>query len=326
MAITSRALAFASRWFDEATVRRVFEPLIADWQRQWLDAPASRRGLIALYGFMAFASAVIISSPRIVLTPSPDGLTNEIARRITTFLAFATAVLMIPVVIELTSWWMKDASWVRGSLYLLAVPSAITLAFPFAMTGAVDVIERRKTLPHVARAALLKLAAFAVVFMAIYSGWVIPAANRAGRRAMNPAGMSAPLRGVQELTTFDLVLDPDRATVFAHDTYSASRSLSVRSELNQRIVFMALPVMLLWLRWRAFRLPRGRWVRPLPWMAATPIAFAAFVGLFFLGFWLEKELKLPPGIGSWLPIAAFAIWASATKYFRPFLLVGKEMS
>ena len=47
MAITNRALAFVSRWFDEGTVRRVFEPLIADWQRQWLDAPSSRRGLIA---------------------------------------------------------------------------------------------------------------------------------------------------------------------------------------------------------------------------------------------------------------------------------------
>src|SRR6185503_17803588 len=140
---TSRALAFASRWFDEATVRRVFEPLIADWQRQWAEAPSSRRALVGWYGLTAFACAVIVSSPRIALTPSPDGLTNEIARRVTMFTAIATAVLMIPVFIELTSWWMKDASWIRGSLYLLALPSAITMAFPFAMTGAVDVIQRK---------------------------------------------------------------------------------------------------------------------------------------------------------------------------------------
>ena len=43
MAITNRALAFASRWFDEATVRRTFEPLIADWQREWHDASGARR-------------------------------------------------------------------------------------------------------------------------------------------------------------------------------------------------------------------------------------------------------------------------------------------
>ncbi len=34
MALASRALAFASRWFDPATVSSVFEPLIADWQRE----------------------------------------------------------------------------------------------------------------------------------------------------------------------------------------------------------------------------------------------------------------------------------------------------
>lgn len=320
MAITNRALAFARRWFDDATVRRTFEPLIADWQREWQDAPSSRRGLIAFYGFTAFACAVIISIPRIALTPSPDGLTNEIVRRVTAFTAVATAVLMIPVVIELTTWWMKDASWVRGSLYLLALPSAITMAFPFAMTGAVDVIQRRGMLPHAGRAALLKLGAIALLFMLAYSGWVVPASGQAARKAMNPDGMGAPLLRVEDLTTSQLVFDPDRATVFAQGTYSKSRSASIRSELNKRIVLIALPMVLLWLRWRAFGARRSRWIKPLPWMAATMIAFAAFLGLFFLGFRLEKEFQLAPGIGCWLPIAAFAAWAPVTKYCRPLLL------
>jgi hypothetical protein len=85
---------------------------------------------------------------------------------------------------------------------------------------------------------------------------------------------------------------------------------------------MALPVVLLWLRWRAFHLPRSQWVRPLPWIAATPIAFAACIALFFLGFRLEKELGLPPGIGNWLPIATFALWAAVTKWCRPLMLAG----
>jgi hypothetical protein len=321
MAITSRALAFASRWFDEATVRRVFEPLIADWQRQWLEAPRSRRALIALYGFSAFACAVIVSSPRIARTPSPAGLTDQIARRVTRFTALATALLMIPVFIELTTWWLKDASWIRASLYLLAVPSAITMVFPFAMTGAVDAIRHHQPMPpHVERAVLLKLGAFFVLFMLIYSGWVVPAAGQAARNAMNPERMSAPLLRVEDLTTLALLFDPDRATVFAQGTYSASRAFSVQHELNKRIVLMALPLVLLWLRWRVFNLPRRRWLRPLPWMAAAPVAFAAFIALFFLGFLLEKQLRLPPGIGNWLPIAAFALWATVTKYCRPLLL------
>ena len=320
MAITSRALAFVSRWFDDATVRRVFEPLIADWQRQWLEAPSSRRRLIVFYGFMAFACAVIVSIPRIVLTPSPEGLTNEIARRITKFTAVAAALLMIPVFIELTTWWMRDASWIRGSLYLLALPSAITIAFPFAMTGAVDLIQRREMLPNVGRAAALKLGAFALLFMFAYSGWVVPASGQAARIAMNPDGMGAPLLRDEDLTTSQLVFDPDRATVFAQGTYSASRSASIQSELNKRIVLIALPLVLLWMRWRALGAPRGRWIKPLPWMAATPIAMAAFVGLLFLGFQIEKEFGLAPGIGCWLPITAYVLWVSVTKYCRPLLL------
>src|SRR5262249_31946709 len=43
MAATTRAIALASRWFDEQTYRRTFEPLIADWQREWQDAPPRLR-------------------------------------------------------------------------------------------------------------------------------------------------------------------------------------------------------------------------------------------------------------------------------------------
>ena len=157
--------------------------------------------------------------------------------------------------------------------------------------------------------------------MLAYSGWVVPAAGQAARRAMNPEGMGAPLLRVEDLTTSQLVFDPDRATVFAQRTYSASRSASIQSELNKRIVLLALPLVLLWLRWRAFSLPRSRWIKPLPWMAATPIAMAAFVVLLFLGFQLEKEFQLAPGIGCWLPIVAFGVWVTVTRYCRPILLV-----
>jgi hypothetical protein len=44
------------------------------------------------------------------------------------------------------------------------------------------------------------------------------------------------------------------------------------------------------------------------------------MALFFLGFRLEHEFRLAPGIGSWLPIVGFALWVSVTRYCRPFLL------
>jgi len=321
MAITSRALAFASRWFDEATVRRVFEPLIADWQREWQDAPLGRRIRVSMRGLLAFVLAVIVSSPRIVLTRAPREVTRLVAVRMAKFMAIATAILMLPPVIEISTWMMRGASWTRSSLFFFAVPAAMTLAFPFAMTGAVDALRRHHSMPaHVARAAALKLGAFAFAVMLVYSGWVVPAANRAARIAMNPAGMSEPLRMMRELTTYELVSDPARASVFDRGTYLASRSQSLTRELNQRAALMALPIVLLWLRWRALGRPSKRWVTPLPPAAAAMIAIAVLFASGYSGAWLEREWHLWIGTSAWLPIAAFIGWGIVTRYCRPLLL------
>jgi hypothetical protein len=319
MTITNGALAFATRWFDEATVRRTFEPLIADWQREWLDASPERRPWITIRASLAFICAVTISSPRIALTAAPSEVTNRIAVRMVRFIAIATAILMIPPVVEIGGSMLRGASWVRSSLFLLAVPSAITLAFPFAMTGAVDSLRRHQTLPgHVARAALLKLGALAVMFMLVYGGWVVPGASRMARIAMNPPGMGEPLRMMRDLTTYELIFDPARASVFEPGTYLASRSRSIKQELNQRAAFMALPIVLLWLRWSALSRPRKRWLAPLPEFAATAIAIATLFAFSYLGASPEREWRWS-GSGAWLPIAAFAAWGFLSAYARRFL-------
>jgi hypothetical protein len=317
MAITSRALAFASRWFDDATVHRTFEPLVADWQREWLDSPPGSRARVTLRGLAAFVCAVIVSSPRIAFTSAPTEVTNRIAVRMVKFIAVAMVLLMIPPYIELWTSMARGASWVRSSLFLFAVPGAMALAFPFSMTGAVDSLRRQRTLPgHVERATLLKLGAFAVMFMVIYGGWVVPAANRAARTAMNPAGMGEPLRMVRELTTYELVFDPARATVFEPATYLAARSRSLKQELNQRAAFVALPIVLLWLRWSALSGPRKRWLAPLPEAAATAIAIAALFAFSYLGASsLAREWRWS-GAGAWLPIAGLATWGLLSACVR----------
>jgi hypothetical protein len=320
MAITNRALAFASRWFDAATVRRTFEPLIADWQREWLDAPPRRRPRVTVRASLAFVCAVIVSSPRMVLTPAPREVTNRVAVRMVKFMAVATTLLMIPPVIEIGTWMSRGASWTRWSLFLFAIPSAITLAFPFSMTGAVDSLRHHQALPgHVQRAALLKLVALAVMFMIVYSGWVVPGASRAARSVMNPAGMGEPLRRVNDLTTYELIVDPARASVFDPGTYLASRSRSVTQELNQRAAFVVLPIVLLWLRWSALNRPRKRWLAPLPAVAATAISIATIFAFSYLGSSRPEREWLWSGGGAWIPIAAFAAWGLVSAYARRLL-------
>jgi hypothetical protein len=320
MAITSRALVFASRWFDEATVRRTFEPLIADWQREWHDAPASRRRWISLRGLGAFALAVILSSPRIARTSAPSNVTNRIATRMVGVMAILTTLLMIPPVVQLWLLWTAGSSWIRGAVFLFTLPPALALAFPLAVVGGVDAIRRHRSLPgHVARAAALKLGVLAAIFMLVYGGWVIPAASEASRHVMNPQGMTAPLRGMQELTTSELVLDPARATVFAPGTDLASRSASLQRELNKRAAMIALPIVLLWLRWRAYHRPRDRWFTPLPAWLAIPIAILALSAATTSGAWLEREWQLWAGTRSWIPIAMFAMWGMLSSYGRRLL-------
>lgn len=60
----SRLLAFARLWFDESTIVRVFEPLVADWQRDCGEArPIFRWMLRYLAGAAAFLVALCAAHP-----------------------------------------------------------------------------------------------------------------------------------------------------------------------------------------------------------------------------------------------------------------------
>lgn len=284
MAITSRALAFASRWFEAAVVERVFEPLIADWQREWSDTPPSRRWQVSIRGLAAFITAVVISSPRFALTAAPAAVTNRIAVRIARFTAIVTALLLVPAAMQM------ESSWLRGAMMLFLIPSTLVLGFPFAMVGAVDALRRTVPLPaHVERATVAKLGLLATVFMLIVGGWAVPAANQTWRvmmwRAQGQPGPSlaqAPLRGVRELSTYELIAHPSRAEAFEPYTGGADRASRVRAELNQRAALALLPIVLLWLRWRAIEHARARQTWAIP---APLVAVAAYVVFGFGFFW-----------------------------------------
>jgi hypothetical protein len=320
MAITSHALAFAARWFDAATVRRTFEPLIADWQREWHDAPPARRRWISLRGLGAFIVAVVVSSPRIVLTPAPPAVIQRVAVRMTCVIAVLTVILMIPPVISLWMRWTAGSTWISGPLFLFTLPKALALAFPFAMAAAVDAIRRPDVLPaHVERAAAVRLGAFAAAFMLFYGGWVMPAASEASRQVINPPGMGAPLRGMQELSTVELILDPARATVFAPGTALASRSTSIQRELNNRAAWIALPLILLWLRWRAHDQPRRRWFAPLPAWMAIAITIGVMWTASTAGLRMERDFHWFAGSRYWAPIAMFWVWGMMASHGRRLL-------
>lgn len=304
MAITNRALALASRWFDDATVRRTFEPLVADWQREWQDAAPSRRISVAVRGLAAFICAVIVSSPSLFHSHAPSSVTNRVAVRMTRFIAPASMLLMYPYLVQI-----QESGW-RFVLFIAVVPQAITVVFPFSMIGAVDAIRRYDPLaPHVERALVVKLGVVAVLFMIVFGGFVVPAANQLYRKGVTPG--PAPARGVRELTTYQLIADPTLASAQESYTGGADRATRIQQELNNRAALAVAPVFLLWLRWRWLASTRTRrWWWPLPSSLAAILSFVGFMTAFFSGWWLEHRFQLSPGIGYWVPIIAIALWGT----------------
>jgi hypothetical protein len=308
MQATSRALAFASRWFDEATVHRTFEPLIADWQREWHDAAPSRRWRVSARGLWAFIVATLVSCPRIALTPTPSSVTNRVVTRVARFTLLATPLAIAPFIIDVQAPWRQELL-----LALFLVPQAMIPFFPFSMVAAVDAIRCHEALPpHVERAAVMKLGVTAVLLMIVFHGWVMPAANQAFRResfrvSVNQATMvgtppavgRGPARGAREMTTIELFVDPAWAHA-GETTNDGGRAATIRRELNTRASFAVLPVFFLWLRWRALDLPRRRW-SPLPVSVATVMIFFCFFLASSADRFIEDAWSLRPGTGRWVP-------------------------
>ena len=206
-----------------------------------------------------------------------------------------------------------EASWLSGIGVLLIVPQALVLAFPFAMVGAVDAIRGHEALPHLERAVVTKLAMIAVALMVFFHGWVVPAANQAWRANLAPAGMSAPARGVRELTTMDLINDPSRAHA-SETTNAGGRAAMIRRELNNRAHLALLPAVLLWLRWGMHNRPRRRWYSPLPSWLLNPTLIGAFLLLNFIG------VNFGAAVGVWLPTFVFIAVGLISRSSRPPLI------
>jgi hypothetical protein len=311
----SRALSFASRWFDPATTHRTFEPLIADWQREWIEAPTARRLWIRCRGFASFVVAVIASTPAIAGQRAPKTLTDQIARRITIAVAIGSLVLMLPFLRG------DGPLWFRVIVFVAVIPQALTIVFPFAMVSAVDAIRRFDGLaPHTARATVSKLAMVSCLFVFVCHGWVMPAANQLYRKVTleqsldgatrsryfrgSPA-QERPLRGVRELTNSELImrLSP---TSLEPGTNEFARVTLARREISNRATIALLPILVLWRRWRALDLPTGRWFSANHWSLATLAMAFSFAFLRFSDRFVEESWHLPVGSGPWITLALLA--------------------
>ncbi|HEX4912732.1 MAG TPA: hypothetical protein VFV51_02190, partial [Vicinamibacterales bacterium] len=150
---TDALLRFARRWFDERTVSSVFEPLLADHQRVWLDAaPVARLG-ITLRAVLAFGTAMLVVAPRaIVFAPIPAVTTRRVLSRMIVFTAAASAVNTLAILNQLPK--MPSQQLALAALFLL--PSSVVIMFPFAMPWVADALRRHSDPTPAERSAILR--------------------------------------------------------------------------------------------------------------------------------------------------------------------------
>ena len=243
----TRLLAFASRWFDAATVARVFEPLVADHQREWQDAPTpARRVWVGLRGCLDFTRAVIACSPDVMLAAPPPGMTRRVLARIIIFTSVAATFFSLSIAWDAREMSPPDTLWL---LTLCLFPSSAALAFPFAMPWVIDAIRRRTDPTFIERSAALQTGVIAVLFSAVLLGWGVPMANQIFRDIAAPEHIRPPAHGVRELTIAELIADLPRTTADAPFTRFGSRG-AIRRELNNRA---ALAIHVTTASTRAFR-------------------------------------------------------------------------
>ena len=300
----ARLLAFASRWFDAATVARVFEPLVADWQREWHDAAPSRRRWIHIRGLAAFVCAVTVSMPVVLSVGTPAPVVGSILLRVACFTAAFSLMLSLPMMMEL------DPLWRETPILLIAIPAAVTLALPFATGAGVDGIRRGHALPpHAERAAAVKLSIAVCVVMFVLLGWGLPAISQQWRAAMATPESPAPERGLRELTIDELVSDPSlwRSGSLTFDIVGPNqRGREVRRELTQRVSLSLLPLLIVWIRWRMIDIPPRRYA-PLPISVCVAMMVAGYTLLLGSGDLFEHVLLLPRVSAWWGPWAALGI-------------------
>lgn len=295
----TRLLAFVARWFDAATVSRVFEPLAADWQREWVDASPSQRARVRLRGTIAFAIAALVLTPRAVFAaPSPPSMTRRVLSRIIIFTSIVSAVLTIPILME--SRRMTPFETIVAALFIQ--PAGVVIALPFSMIWAADGIRRASAATPAERAAALRFGVIAVVFMVGLAGWGVPLMNRLYREVAAPEWVQRPLaNGVREATLGELFAKQPPRFVDARSPAALQR------ERTNRSVLAVLPAVLLWLRFSASDDRRHRrWLRP-PVAIDTVLAIAIFFPLYFSSLIIEIRAGLEPGIAMWLPIAALIV-------------------
>jgi hypothetical protein len=295
-------LAVARRWFDRDTNASVFEPLIADWQYEWLqsgDAASRRRA--RRRGAFAFWRTTIRCMPRLIAAGAPRELELTTAATTIGFLVAGMALWFLTIAFRLPFY---------GALQWLA-PATLLVSFPFACLPLGLVLRRMHERRPIGRRVWLTLCLTAAVFV-LGLGWLGPAANQRWRteffHALNDAAERTipivPARGTRELTITELWQSEMTPSASMCAPCSA---VEVNFEWHNRLMLLALPIVLFALGWTLAAVSRKGLAGPA-WFwfmaCATSIALSE----------MSRDALGGAAFYAWPPVIAYVVATCALAW------------
>lgn len=295
--MTSTLPAITEALCGKEARRRVFEPLVADWQREWHDTQGVKRWRVALSGTGALGWSIIrcVDLAHVVRANPTTGLAA-------TLLLFAVAAVILSLQPFQYRWWAPAAPtmlwlWPRRNL-VYAVPGELAMGIVFALLpAALLAAALRWPVRRIVSAVVFALAALVIV-----DGWLAPMAGHARQRAFweGFGRTPPPVSPLAYPTTAELfVLAQDGDTLVA-----GGAKQTLRSRLQ--IVLAAAGLAMIGVgigRSRALRLLSPGPSHIVAWWVFGWVSYRLLVywSLFFV-----LALDLPRTLISWLPIMILA--------------------
>ena len=304
-------LRWTARTFGDDVAMRVFEPLIADWQREYALAPQTKARLTsALRGLLAFCVAAFSLGLDLSMSGPVDGrAVRRGAGLLVRFACLGIGLLLVPF-----------APWIgaKGTLFLRTVPyllpSLAALSLPFALVPAAMALSAgtHATARWRHRATLGVAAVTTVVCLSALLGWLVPTSNHAWREAI--AGRRLTLvsaADLREMSMLQLRAAALGGLTAQRDTWSGAEAS--RELLRRTAIATTWPLALAFLGWRIGRHRSAVSVSALVFWWALPMA--VFVGL-------QPALHGPASLDIRMFIrtpefVAAAVWIAIALALRP---------
>jgi hypothetical protein len=248
-------LRWTSRTFGDDAATRVFEPLVADWQRERRGAPTvSRRVMRDLSGMAALVTTAAHMATRLAMPwhlPRRD--VDAIGRTLISYAATGLALGLAPfVLVPIVSGPLRLAFLASMAPAVLAVSLAVALL----PTAAAIARRSRGGWPTRAPWLLTLVTALSMAALVAHLGWVVPAVNRQYQEHAVSGGAGRVIglsRDVKALTLAELVAGHPPAGVHPRVTGPARRH-----EAWLRLALAtAWPATFAWFGWRLARYRRS---------------------------------------------------------------------